>query len=63
MYKSAKNLQDEFDQVAQKMDPNKSKAFRMQDPLINYLYSQLPPHGELAMDIGCGIGDDAARLA
>lgn len=67
MYKSAKKLREEFNQVALRFERpsgglKENRNFKARS-IKKYLSNQLPTRGEFALEIGSGLGSFTARLA
>jgi ubiquinone/menaquinone biosynthesis C-methylase UbiE len=70
MFKTTEQLREEFDQVARRFDqdeagvPNKhiKRTFKSAG-IKEYLSKQLPARGELALEVGTGLGNFTSRLA
>jgi len=61
MFKPAEEIREEFDKAALKFDRNGGVPTK--GLIYEYLSGQLPSRGELALDIGCGLGGFTSRLA
>ncbi|MEW5940061.1 MAG: hypothetical protein AB1750_10390, partial [Chloroflexota bacterium] len=66
MFKSPEELREEFDQVARRFtegteDTGERKVRFLE--IKGYLTERLPARGEIALEIGCGLGSFTGNLA